>query len=81
MLKNGKTLIPKQENLLEILKTLCYKQQLYMYQNHTHQVDKPNSCHFTSSSKPDCTGKNQKQTAKIDIRLSDGFVRLEQAVI
>ncbi len=80
MLKNGKTLIPKQENLLEILKTL-YEQQLYMYQNHTHQVADRIVSISQPWLRPIVRGKTKAPVefgAKLDISMSDGFVRLER---
>lgn len=80
MLKQGKMVAPKQENLLEVLKTL-YEQQLYMYQNRTHQI----SDRIVSISqpwlRPIVRGKTKAPVefgAKLDISIANGFVRLER---
>ncbi len=77
---NTGTLIPKQGHLLEILKTL-YEQQLYMYKNHTHQVADRIVSISQPWLRPIVRGKTKAPVefgAKLDISISNGFVRLER---
>lgn len=80
MLKQGKMLSPKQEKLLQILRTL-YEQQQTMYQNKTHQIADRIVSISQPWVRPIVRGKTNAPVefgAKLDISVSDGFVRLER---
>jgi hypothetical protein len=80
MLKQGKTLTSKQEKLLGVLKTL-YEQQQTMYQNKTHKIADRIVSISQPWLRPIVRGKTKAPVefgAKLDISVSNGFVRLER---
>ena len=80
MLKQGKTLSPKQENRLQVLRTL-YEQQLTMHQNKSHQIADRIVSISQPWLRPIVRGKTNAPVefgAKLDISVSNGFVRLER---
>jgi len=80
MLKQGKPLAPNKEKLLEVLKTL-YEQQQTMYQSKTHKIPDRIVSIAQPWLRPIVRGKVKAPVefgAKLDISISDGFVRLER---
>jgi hypothetical protein len=80
ILATGKNLTPTQEKTIEILKTL-YEQQLTMHEQHTHQVKDRIVSLSQPWLRPIVRGKAKAPVefgAKLDISISDGFVRLEK---
>lgn len=80
MVRKGKNLTQKQEKLLEILKTL-HEQQQAMYQNKIHKVADRIVSISQPWLRPIVRGKIKAPVefgAKLDISISDGFVRLEK---
>jgi len=80
LLKQGKSLAPNKEKQLEVLKTL-YEQQQTMYQNKTHKIADRIVSIAQPWLRPIVRGKIKAPVefgAKLDISISDGFVRLER---
>lgn len=80
MVRYGKTLTPKQEKLLKVLKTL-HEQQQTMYQNKTHKIANRIVSISQPWLRPIVRGKIKAPVefgAKLDISISNGFVRLEK---
>jgi hypothetical protein len=76
----GKILLPKQEKRIQVLRTL-YEQQLTMYQNKTHQIADRIVSISQPWLRPIVRGKTNAPVefgAKLDISVSNGFVRLER---
>lgn len=80
MVIHGKALTSKQEKLLEVLKTL-HEQQEAMYQNKTHKIANRIVSISQPWLRPIVRGKIKAPVefgAKLDISISNGFVRLEK---
>jgi len=80
MVSRGKALTLKQGKLLDVLKTL-YEQQQTMYQNKTHKIADRIVSISQPWLRPIVRGKVKAPVefgAKLDISVSDGFVRLER---
>ena len=80
MLKQGKVLAPQQEKSLEVLRKL-YEQQQTMYQNKTHKIADRIVSISQPWLRPIVRGKVKAPVefgAKLDISISNGFVRLEK---
>jgi IS5 family transposase len=80
LLTQGKSLAPNKETQLEVLKTL-YEQQQTMYQNKTHKIPDRIVSIAQPWLRPIVRGKVKAPVefgAKLDISVSDGFVRLER---
>ena len=80
LLKQGKSLAPNRQMQLEVLKTL-YEQQQTMYQNKTHKIADRIVSISQPWLRPIVRGKIKAPVefgAKLDISVSDGFVRLER---
>jgi len=78
--EQGLLLSPKQENRLNTIKTL-YEQQKYMHDNHTHKVENRIISLSQPYLRPIVRGKAKAAVefgAKLDISVSNGFVRLEK---
>jgi len=78
--EQGLLLSPKQENRLNTIKML-YEQQKYMYDNHTHKVENRIISLSQPYLRPIVRGKAKAAVefgAKLDISVSNGFVRLEK---
>ena len=78
-LQNGKTLIGRRLERLETIKEL-YTQQLFMFENRTHKVANRIVSLSQPWVRPIVRGKAKAKCefgAKLDISVSDGFVRLE----
>ena len=80
LLKQGKSLAPNRQMQLEVLKTL-YEQQQTMYQNKTNKIADRIVSIAQPWLRPIVRGKIKAPVefgAKLDISVSDGFVRLER---
>jgi len=78
--EQGLTLLQKQENRLNTIKTL-YDQQKYMVDNHTHKVENRIVSLLQPYLRPIVRGKAKVAVefgAKLDVSVSNGFVRLEK---
>jgi len=78
-LQNGKVLSDKRLERLETIKNL-YEQQLFMFENLTHKVEDRIVSLSQPWVRPIVRGKAKAKCefgAKLDISVSDGFVRLE----
>ena len=76
----GKTLSAKWAKRLDTIK-LLYDQQKYMYEHHTHTVENRIVSLSQPHLRPIVRGKAKSPVefgAKLDISISDGFVRLEK---
>jgi len=79
--EGGQALSDRRLKRLETIKTL-YEQQLYMFKNHTHKVDDRIVSLGQPWVRPIVRGKAKAKCefgAKLDISVSDGFVRLEHS--
>ena len=79
MLKLGKTLSDRQSDRLKTIYAL-YEQQWFMFENHTHKVENRIVSLSQPWVRPIVRGKAKAKCefgAKLDISVSDGFVRLE----
>ncbi len=80
LLENGKALSDWHMGRLETIKKL-YEQQLFMFQNRTHKVENRIVSLSQPWVRPIVRGKAKAKCefgAKLDISVSDGFVRLER---
>jgi len=81
LLKSGKTLSPWHKERLSTIKTL-YEQQLLMFKTRTHKVDDRIVSLSQPWVRPIVRGKAKTKCefgAKLDISVSNGFVRLEHS--
>lgn len=79
LLESGKELKSRKRERLDVIQTL-YEQQLYMYESRTHSVENRIVSLSQPWVRPIVRGKTKAKCefgAKLDISVSDGFVRLE----
>jgi len=79
LMANGKTISDRHKNRLETIKAL-YQQQLFMFQNRTHTIENRIVSLSQPWIRPIVRGKAKAKCefgAKLDISVSNGFVRLE----